>query len=226
MKRLMLVWVMMLCLVPLGAWAEAETIPEVHSGMSLEQVEAIWGSCAGSDSYNGNLRWYVKDGHTLICGFAWYNPSKDIWYNGQLSDEDIWGLTDWIEFDANRRHVGGNIAASDSVWHVMYEIAAWNEEEYNHMSPDEESRIRIHEIGSGYAIPAKITGDGWIVEWDILPVPIPCIGQSVAEIILPLILGIVLLLGCLILILARLIKTLRTKIREGQAHDTADVSAL
>lgn len=114
MKRMMLVWVMILCLVPLGAWAEAETIPEVHSGMSLEQVEAIWGSCAGSDSYNDNLRWYVKDGHTLICGFAWYNPSKDIWYNGQLSDEDIWGLTDWIEFDSNRRRVGGNIAASDS----------------------------------------------------------------------------------------------------------------
>ena len=217
MKRLMLVWVMILCLVPLGAWAEAETIPEVHSGMSLEQVEAIWGSCAGSDSYNDNLRWYVKDGHTLICGFAWYNPSKDIWYNGQLSDEDIWGLTDWIEFDSNRRRVGGNIAASDSVWHVMWEIAVWNEEKYNHMSPEEESRIRIHEIGSGYAIPAKITGDGWIVEWDILPVPIPCIGQSVAEIILPLILVIVLLLGCLILIPAHIIKTVRRKAKERQA---------
>ena len=182
-------------------------------------MEAIWGSCVGSDSYNGNLRWYVKDGHTLICGFAWYNPSKDIWYNGKWSDEDIWGLTDWIEFDANRRRVGGNIAALDPVWHVMREIAVWNEEEYNHMPREEESRIRIHDIGSGYAIPAKITGDGWIVEWDGFPIPIPiaCIGQSVAEIILPLILVIVLLLGCLILIPAHIIKTVRRKTKERQA---------
>ena len=154
MKRLMLVWVMILCLVPLGAWAEAETIPEVHSGMSLEQVEAIWGSCAGSDSYNGNLRWYVKDGHTLICGFAWYNPSKDIWYNGKWSDEDIWGLTDWIEFDANRRRVGGNIAALDPVWHVMREIAVWNEEEYG------------REIERGtVCVPKEVFINGNIDEW-------------------------------------------------------------
>lgn len=44
---------------------------------------------------------------------------------------------------------------------------------------------RIHDVGSGAAIPAKITGDGWIVEQDVLPVPIACLGQSTAEIILP-----------------------------------------
>lgn len=119
-KRLLVCVIMILCLLPAGGCTENETNPELHSGMSVEQVEAIWGSSVGSDSYIGNLRWYVKDGHTLICGFAWYNPSKDTWYNGQLSDEDIWGLTDWIEFDSSRHRVGGNINASESVWRVIW----------------------------------------------------------------------------------------------------------
>ncbi len=88
MKRLLVCVMMILCLLPAGGCAENETDPELYSGMSVEQVEAIWGSSVRSDSYIGNLRWYVKDGYTLICGFAWYSPSKDIWYNGQLNDED------------------------------------------------------------------------------------------------------------------------------------------
>ena len=218
MKHLMLVWVMILCLVPLRGRAENENVPELYSGMSMEQVEAIWGNCAGSDSYNRNLRWYVKDGHTLICGFSWYNPVKGIWYNGHWSDEDIWGLTDWIEFDSNRHRVGGNIAASDSVWRVIGEISAWNEEKFAALSPEEESRTRIHDVGSGFTIPAKITGDGWIVEWDIIPVPIACLGQSAAEIILPIILVVALVLGGVILMPVCIIRTVRRKKREKQAH--------
>lgn len=30
MKRMLLVWVMMLCLAPLGAWAEDEVFPKLH----------------------------------------------------------------------------------------------------------------------------------------------------------------------------------------------------
>lgn len=65
-KRLLVCVIMILCLLPAGGCTENETNPRLYSGMSVEQVEAIWGSSVGSDSYIGNLRWYVKDGHTSM----------------------------------------------------------------------------------------------------------------------------------------------------------------
>ena len=185
----------------------------LYLGMPIESVETIWGQPAGTDSYTGTLRWYVKDGHTLICGYSWCDVQRGVWHNGR-HDDDVWGLAEWVEFDSHRKQVAGTIPMSETVWKAAWQIARWNEQEYNRLSQDEQSMARIHDVGSGAAIPAKITGDGWIVEQDVLPVPIACLGQSTAEIILPLILVIALLLGCLILIPACIIRTVRRKERE------------
>jgi len=156
-------------------------------GMPQEAVEQIWGPPVGTDSHTGTLRWYKKDGHTLICGYSWCDVQRGVWHNGRYGD-DVWGLAEWVEFNDRRKQVLGTIPRSETVWKAIWQIARWNETDYNRLSQDERSVARIHEIGSGAAYAAKITGDGWIVEQELIPLPIPCLGQGADAILVPAIL--------------------------------------
>lgn len=192
MKNAFICLILAVMLMQAGCLAEEQTAADdstLYLGMPPEAVEAIWGSPVGTDSHTGTLRWYTKDGHTLICGYSWCDVQRGVWHNGRYGD-DVWGLAEWVEFNSRRKQVGGTIPASETVWKAAWQIARWNEQEYNHLSQDEQSAARIHEIGSGAAYAAKITGDGWIVEQDIIPVPIPCLGQGADSILVPAILMI------------------------------------
>ena len=91
----------------------------------------------------------------------------------------MWGIAEWIEFDANGQRMSGNIPANETVIKVMLDIANWNEEEYYKKNDEEKQHSRVHDIGSGFFIPAKITSDGWAVSYDIGAVPVPCLNQPV-----------------------------------------------
>ena len=157
MKYGMTIFLMILFLVLPETVLAAPEQPAV--GMTAEEVERLWGSHAGTDSYSGNLRWYQSDGYTLVCAYDWCDPE---WTK--------WGMAEWIVFDRAGKRTGGNVPEGDTAFRAVFEIGLSN--------PDKFSSIpNVHNIGSGSYIPAKITSDGWIVEYDLGPRPIPCLGQ-------------------------------------------------
>ena len=64
MKRLMLVWVMMLCLLPLGAWAEEEA------------VEWYTGSGEMYNSLGEHYCFRIEDGHAVLTDYR-VDPDAD-----------------------------------------------------------------------------------------------------------------------------------------------------
>ena len=192
MKNVWICLILAVVLMQFGALAEEPADASgstLYLGMPPEAVEAVWGAAAGSDSYTGTLRWYTKDGHTLICGYSWCDVQRGVWHNVREGD-DVWGLAEWVEFNSHRKRVSGTIPKSETVWKAAWQIARWNEMDFNRLSRDEQSAARIHVIGSGAAYAAQITGDGWIVEQAQFPVPIPCLGQGADAILVPVFLMI------------------------------------
>lgn len=150
--------------------AIAETGGEFHIGMSVQEVEAIWGKPERGNilSLSGTIRWYHQNGHTLICAFDWCDPEKGTWSDIRTSENDVWALAEWIEFDEKNQRVGGNVPEDEDVCFVMRQFIYLPSEEIP----------RAHDIGSGFSIPAKITSDGWIVEDGIGPETIDCLDRG------------------------------------------------
>lgn len=157
-----------LCMSVVCAYPHAQAEEELRLGMTIKEVEAIWGKPAGKDSLNGFVRWYFHNGRTLICAFGWCEVEKGVWTNGRFSQDAVWGLAEWIEFDEKDRRVGGNLPEDENVSFVMCQFIDLPADEIP----------RAHDIGSGFSIPAKITSDGWIVEGNIGPSPIACLHQN------------------------------------------------
>ena len=91
------------------AFEHARAEEELRLGMTIEEVEDIWGKPAGRDSLNGFVRWYRQNEHTLICAFSWCNPEEGAWTNGRFSADDVWGLSEWIVFDEDGKRVDGTV---------------------------------------------------------------------------------------------------------------------
>ena len=167
-KHLVLFLALALCLSVMNlSFGESEG--GFHVGMSVKEVEAIWGKPAGRDSLDGAIRWYHQNGHTLICAFDWCSPEKGTWSDIRSSENAVWALAEWIEFDENNQRVGGNVPADEDVHTVMREFIRGGD------------IPRSHDVGSGFTIPAKITSDGWIVEDDIGPVTTDCLDRGWLE---------------------------------------------
>ena len=150
------------------ALSHGEEADRIRLGMTEEEVGVAWGIPVVKDSYNGIVQCYRQNGHTLICGFDWYDTEKGTWSVGRFSENAVWGLTEWIEFDEKNQRVCGTVPENEDVRFVMREFIALAAEEIP----------RAHDAGSGFFIPVKITSDGWIVEEDMGPHPIACLNQS------------------------------------------------
>ena len=170
-KHLTILLVFALCMSVVCAYAHARAEEELRLGMTIEEVEAIWGKPAGKDSLNGFVRWYCHNGRTLICAFSWCDPEEGTWTNGRFSANAVWGLGEWIEFDEKDQRVGGNVPENENVFFVMQQF----------IDLPSDDIPRAHDIGSGFSIPAKITSDGWIVEDDIGPTTTDCLDRGWLE---------------------------------------------
>jgi len=152
----------------IGSCAIAETGGELRIGMSVQEVEAIWDKPERGNklSLSGTIRWYHQNGHTLICAFDWCDPEKGSWSDIRTSENDVWALAEWIEFDEKNQRVGGNVPEDEGVHAVMLQFIRGGD------------IPRSHDVGSGFTIPAKITSDGWIVEGDIGPATTDCLDRG------------------------------------------------
>ena len=202
MKRILLQILACALLLCFSA-AEAEDAAALHTGMSREEVEAIWGNPTSAPGYS-SIRCYQKNGHTLICG---YGPCD--------AEYRTFGLVEWVEFSGLRR-VGGSIPREDTVWQAIRDIHVFDEDTYSHLSFEERQQARIINVGSGWFIPAKITADGWVVVEDLpfLPEMIPLVWQAWPALILP---PVLLVLGVLLMILA--VRSLIRRIKEPPAEE-------
>lgn len=200
MKRILLLTIICTLLLCFSA-AAAEDAAELHTGMSIAEVEALWGLPTDTPWYS-SIRCYQKDGRTLICG---YGPCD--------AEYRTFGLVAWVEFGALGR-TGGNIPPEDTVWQAWRSIHTFD---LQAMSFEEEQQARIIDVGSGWSIPAKITADGWVVVEDLpfLPEMIPLVWQAWPALLLP---PVLLVLSVVMMIMA--VWSLIRRIKEPSAEES------
>lgn len=106
-------------------------------GKTLEQTIDYWGLPSASV---GNIKIWEIDTHHLIAGFT------------QKGTQFV--VNDYIVMDADRKVVAGTIAPEETVRNIRRQIS--NGETILHS---------VYSYGSGPIIHAKISYDGYIVEW-------------------------------------------------------------